>query len=79
MTKNEFNAGYLLVFLVLNVVYYASWAMGLPDTLFAPLYYIAYGVLHVFNVLTGGFGVGVPFLHWREQRKFRKELDKELA
>ena len=71
--------GYYLGFLILNVVYYVSWAMGLMDNQFAALYYIAYAALHVFNFLTDGFGVGVVFNHWRESRKFRKVIDRELA
>lgn len=79
MTRDERAAGWILVYVTLNVVYYIAWWLGLPDNEFAALYYIAYGVLHLFNFLTGGFGVGVPFLHWREARKFRKSMDKELA
>lgn len=71
--------GYYLGFFILNVVYYVSWAMGLMENDFAALYYIAYAALHIFNFLTDGFGSGVVFNQWREARKFRKVMDRELA
>lgn len=71
--------GYYLGFLILNVVYYTAWIMGLMGNDFAALYYLAYFALHVFNFFTDGFGVGVVFNQWREARKFRKVMDQELA
>lgn len=78
-SREDKIVGYYLGFLFLNAVYYLSWAMGLMGNQFAALYYVAYFALHVFNFFTDGFGVGVVFNQWREGRKFRKSLDKELA
>lgn len=79
MTRDERQIGFSIVFLLLNVVYYTALVMGLFRTEFSTLYYIAYVALHLANFLTDGFSVGVVYTQWREARKFRKSMDKELA